>query len=55
MRLKREALAAAVAALAQENLDFLSLLPHQEVRTLGEALHVPLIPWSLSLFSPFSF
>ncbi|MGQ9699885.1 MAG: glycosyltransferase [Candidatus Bipolaricaulaceae bacterium] len=52
VRLKEEAVAAVVAALAQENLDFLSLLPHQEVRTLGEALHVPLIPWSLNSFFP---
>lgn len=52
VRLAPEALASAVAAMEKENLDFLSLLPQQEVKGVGEAVHVALIPWSLSSFFP---
>lgn len=52
VRLAPQALASAVAAMEEENLDFLSLLPHQVVKSVGEAVHVALIPWSLSSFFP---
>ncbi len=52
VRLAPEALTSAVAALERENLDLLSLLPRQEMPNLGAALHVVLIPWSLSSFFP---
>ena len=52
VRLAPGAVASAVAALERENLDFLSLLPWQEIPNVGAALHVVLIPWSLSSFFP---
>lgn len=52
VRLAPLALPSAVAALERENLDLLSLLPRQEMRTFGEAVHVALLPWSLSAFFP---
>jgi chlorobactene glucosyltransferase len=52
VRLSPKAVTSAVAALERENLDLLSLLPQQEVPSLGVALHVALIPWSLSSFFP---
>lgn len=52
VRLAPGALASLVAALEGENLDFLSVLPRQEMHTVGEALHVSLLPWSLSSFFP---
>lgn len=52
VRLAPAALNSAVAALERENLDFLSGLPRQEFPTPGVALHVALIPWSLSSFFP---
>lgn len=52
VRLAPEALVSAVAALERENIDLLSLLPRQEMPNLGAALHVALIPWSLSSFFP---
>lgn len=52
VRLATEALSSAVASLERENLDLLSLLPRQKMPTFGTALHVALIPWSLSSFFP---
>lgn len=52
VQLAPNALSSAVAALERERLDFLSGLPRQEVQTLGAAVHVALIPWSLSSFFP---
>ncbi len=54
VRLSGGAVSAAVAALAKGRLDLLSVLPRQEVGTLGETLVVPLISWSLSSFFPFA-
>lgn len=55
VRLTPKALSSAVALLEREKLDFLSLLPRQEMRSMGEALHVALIPWGLSAFFPLFF
>ncbi len=52
VRLASEALSSAVAVLEKENVDFLSLLPKQEMPSPGAALHVAIIPWSLSSFFP---
>lgn len=52
VRLAPEALASAVAALERENLHLISLLPRQEMPNFGVALHVSLLPWSLSSFFP---
>lgn len=46
------ALSSAVARLEEKRLEMLSLLPHQEIGSLGELLLVPLIPWSLFSFFP---
>ncbi len=42
----------AVAALDDERVDFLSVLPAQEMGTWGERLLVPLLPWSQQTFYP---
>ncbi len=42
----------AVAALTNEDLDLLTALPRQEVKSWSEKLLVPIIPWSLLSFLP---
>ncbi|MGC9530320.1 MAG: glycosyltransferase [Candidatus Bipolaricaulaceae bacterium] len=52
VRLAPGAVAAAVAQMRRRRLQFLSVLPRQEIGSFGELLLVPLIPWSLSSFFP---
>ncbi len=52
VRLSPHAVSAAVAAMEKGRLDVLSVLPRQEVGSLGEALVVPLMSWSLASFFP---
>lgn len=42
----------AASALIAEEADLVTALPQEEVRTWGERLTVPLIPWSLFTFLP---
>ncbi len=42
----------AVACLERDRVDFLSVLPEQELRTWGERLIVPLLAWSQQTFHP---
>ncbi|MGQ9476680.1 MAG: glycosyltransferase [Actinomycetota bacterium] len=42
----------AVAALQEEGADLLTALPHQEMRTWGERLTVPILGWSTLCFFP---
>ena len=45
-------LRAAVSAFLAEKADFASALPREEVRSWGEKLIIPFIPWSLITFLP---
>ncbi|MFO7650849.1 MAG: glycosyltransferase family 2 protein [bacterium] len=45
-----QCLVRAVAALQSEDADLLSLVPREEVGTLGEALTVPIMLWSITCF-----
>jgi chlorobactene glucosyltransferase len=47
-----QALRDAVCALDGERVDFLSVLPEQEMHTWGERLVVPILPWSQQTFYP---
>jgi chlorobactene glucosyltransferase len=47
-----DALRHAVAALLAEQADLVSVLPRQTLRSWGERLVVPLLPWSLASFYP---
>jgi chlorobactene glucosyltransferase len=49
-RHRPDCLARAVAALQAERADLVSLVPREEVRTLGEALTVPIMLWSITCF-----
>jgi chlorobactene glucosyltransferase len=46
------ALRQAVAALLAERADLITGLPHQPMRSWGERLIVPILPWSLFCFFP---
>lgn len=52
VRLEAQALRAAVAELLNGRYHMVSVLPHQEVGSLGELLLVSLIPWSVMSFFP---
>lgn len=41
-----------VAALLAEQVDLLTVLPRQEIKSWGERLLVPIIPWSIVAFVP---
>jgi len=52
VRLEQDALRAAVAELLEGDYHLVSVLPRQEVGSLGELLLVSIIPWSLASFFP---
>lgn len=52
VRLGQDALRAAVAELLEGDYHLVSVLPRQEVGSLGELLLVSIIPWSLASFFP---
>ncbi len=51
-RHRPSALRAAVTSLYAQGVDFLSAMPRQEMRSCGERVVVPILPWSQHTFFP---